>query len=91
MAIITIFDIPTMNSEQYERVINELEEAGVGNPDGRRYHIAATKDGGRLIVDVWETEEQLNKFSETLIPILQGAGVTPAEPQIYPVNNTISG
>ena len=91
MAIIAVFDIPTMNSEQYDKVIEELENAGLGNPDGRRYHISASKDSGRFIVDVWESDEQLNKFSETLIPILEGAGVTPAVPQIYPVNNTITG
>ena len=91
MAIIAIFDIPSMTSEKYENVIKELENSGLGNPDGRLYHVAASKDGGQIIVDVWETNELLNKFAEPLVPILDGAGVTPAEPQIYPVRNTISG
>ena len=91
MAILTLFDIPTMSSEQYDRIIKELEDAGVGSADGRVYHVAATKEGGFYIADVWEFEEQLMKFSETLIPILEAAGVTPAEPVIYPVHNTMSG
>jgi len=91
MAILAIFDIPSMSSEKYENVIKELEDSGLGNPDGRLYHVTASKDGGQIIVDVWESEELLMKFSEPLTPILEGAGVTPAEPQIYPVGNTISG
>ena len=91
MAIVTVFDIPTMSSEKYDKGIRALEDAGVGSPDGRMYHVAASKGDGCLVVDVWESEEKLNTFSESLIPILQGAGVTPVVPEIYPVHNTIIG
>ena len=80
-----------MTSAQYDQTVKELEAAGLGNPDGRIYHVAASKEGGWFVDDVWESEEQLSKFSEGLIPVLQAAGVTPAEPQIYPVHNTITG
>jgi hypothetical protein len=43
-----------------------------------------------LVTDVWESEEALNKFSETLIPILKKNGVTPAQPTLLQVYNTIS-
>ena len=91
MAILAVFDIATMTLEQYNKVISDLEDAGMGDPEGRIYHVSSSKDGGSFIADVWESEELLNKFSDTLIPILEGAGVTPAIPQIYPVQNTISG
>jgi hypothetical protein len=44
-----------------------------------------------LVTDVWESEEQLNEFSKTLIPILTKNGVTPAPPVILPVSNMIVG
>ena len=85
-----VFDAPEMTSEQYDRVLGDLENAGLGNPDGRLHHVASVKDGGMLIVDVWESEATLRNFSDALIPIIQGTGAGPAEPQLYPVHNIIS-
>ena len=90
-AILAVFDVRGMTSAQYERTIKDLEAAGAGNPRGRKYHVASSKEGGLFIVDVWESAELLNEFSKTLVPILQKAGVTPAQPQIYPVHNIIKG
>ncbi len=70
-----------MTSDQYCQTLQELEAAGLGNPDGRIYHVAAPKEGGWFVTDVWESEEHFGKFSDGLIPVLQAAGVTLAEPQ----------
>ena len=91
MAIVAVFDIAGMTSEQYDRTVRDLEAAGLGNPDGRLYHLAASKEGGWFVADVWESGEHLNRFAKKLIPILQAAGVTPAEPQVLPVHNIIAG
>ena len=91
MAIVAVFDVSGMTSAQYEQTINDLENAGLGNPDGRIHHVAASTEDGWFVADIWESGEQLEKFSESLIPILQRAGVTPAEPKIYQVHNTIIG
>jgi len=91
MAILAVFDIPGLTSATYDQILKDLEAAGLGNPDGRIYHVAAPKEGGWIVTDVWESEEHLGKFSEGLIPIMQAAGAPPAEPQIYPVHNTITG
>ena len=45
---------------------------------------------GMHVSDVWESEEALNKFSETLIPILKKNGVTPARPTVTQVHNIIA-
>lgn len=90
MAIATVFDIKGMTSQQYDQSVLELEKAGLGNPDGRLYHVAAPKDDGWYVVDIWESEEKLGKFSEALVPILMKAGVAPIPPQIYPVHNIIT-
>lgn len=91
MAIAVTFDIKGMTAEQYDRTVKDLEAAGQGAPDGRTYHIACSVDDGWIVVDLWESPEQMQKFSETLIPILEAAGVTPTEPTVRQVHNVIAG
>lgn len=91
MAIAVVFEAPGMAAEQYDRALKDLEAAGEGAPPGRLYHVAAPKDGGWLVVDVWDSQEALDRFGQTLMPILQKAGVTPPRPQIYPAHNIILG
>lgn len=92
MSTITVlFDMPNVTSTQYDQVIKGLEAAGAGNPKGRLYHIASPKEGGWLVVDVWESGEQLDQFAQTLIPVMQEAGMTPPQSQIYPLHNLIMG
>ena len=43
-----------------------------------------------LITDIWESEDAMNKFAETLIPILKKNGVAPAEPVFLKVHNIIA-
>jgi len=84
-----VFDAPLMTAVQYDQVIRDLERAGVGAPDGRIYHLAASKGEGWYVLDVWETAEKFNAFAATLVPILQRNGVTPPQPQILPAYNVI--
>ena len=87
--IAVVFDLPDVTSAQYDQVMKSLELAGAGNPPGRLYHVASPKERGWLVVDVWESGELLNQFAQTLVPIMQDAGVTPPQPQVYPVHNII--
>jgi hypothetical protein len=49
-------------------------------------------DNGRwLVIDVWESGEALNQFAQTLMPILQKAGLQANPPKTYPVHNIIPG
>lgn len=90
-AITAVFDIPGMTSKQYDQTVKDLEAAGAGAPKGRLFHVASSKPGGWFVVDVWESEESMGAFAQTLIPILQKSGVTPQQPQIYSVHNVIKG
>ena len=87
--IIAQFNVIDMNTQKYQHVIKDLEAAGQGKPSGRIYHVAAEQANGMLVTDVWESEETLNEFSKTLIPILVKNGVTPAQPTLTPVHNII--
>jgi hypothetical protein len=87
--IVVIFDVPGMTSEQYDRTMKELDSVGQRDPKGRLHHVAFSKPGGWSVVDVWESGELLNQLAQKLMPILQQNGVTPPQPQIYPVHNMI--
>lgn len=36
-----------------------------------------------MVVDIWESPEQLQTFAGTLMPILKDVGIDPPEPEIY--------
>ena len=90
MAILMILDIPGGTVEQYDRV-NEIMGVDGGNtPDGLISHAAGPSDDGLLIVDVWESEDALNRFvGEQVMPAMQQAAVPQAQPRLFPVHNRI--
>jgi hypothetical protein len=69
--------------------MKEQEESDAGSPKGRQSHVAASKEEGWLVVDVWESPDLLDQFAGTLMPILQKNGVTPPQPQILPAHNIL--
>lgn len=89
MSIMVVFDVPGMTTDQYDRVIHDLEKAGLGAPAGRQHHTAAAKNDGWLVVDVWDSPEALEQFAQTLMPVLAKNGVTPPQPQVYPTHNIL--
>ncbi|HAH25016.1 MAG TPA: hypothetical protein DCL77_14890 [Prolixibacteraceae bacterium] len=87
--IVAQFNIVGFTPEQYSQATKDLEAAGKEKYAGRLCHIAAQQPNGLLITDVWESEDALNRFSETLVPILTKNGVTPAQPTLFPLQNMI--
>jgi hypothetical protein len=75
--------------ERYDTTLVQLEEAGVGAPDGRISHLALSTDGEIQVFDVWESQEAFDAFGVTLLPILVAAGVEINEPRVALVHNTI--
>jgi len=66
MSILSVFTIPSMNTERYTQVIKDLEAAGQGMPEGRLYHVAVRlEDGSFIVTDVWESTELLDAFGKT--------------------------
>lgn len=91
MAITAYFTPKSMNDAQYREVLRRLEQAGVGKPTGRRYHVCLG-EGDRLeVLDVWDSAESFDQFGQKLIPILGEVGVDPGEPRIQPLVNTLVG
>jgi hypothetical protein len=91
VAILMIFDASSNSLANYDEVTKQLEAAGQGHPVGRLHHVATPKENGYLIVDVWESQEALDRFGETVGPILEKLGGPAGQAQIYPVHNLVKG
>lgn len=91
MPITAGFTPQSMDSRQYDEIIRRLGVAGQGSPAGRLYHICYGSGTNLRVLDIWESEQALRAFGETLMPILQEIGVDPGQPEINAVHNTIAG
>jgi heme-degrading monooxygenase HmoA len=91
MAVIMTLEVPGGTVEQYERTNEILGIHGDADaPDGLVSHVAGVTDDGMLVVDVWDSEESLNRFfEERLGAALQESGIPPVEPQITKVHDII--
>jgi hypothetical protein len=80
--------------EQYDQVMELMGLAsGDTSPDGAIFHWVAKTDNGIVVVDVWETDEQFNRFAEEQIgPLTKQVGF-PGAPVVtrYDVHNTLVG
>ena len=91
MAFVFRFAPQGFTAAKYDEVIKRLEEAGAGTPAGRLYHVCFGDRENLNVSDIWDSMENFEKFGQTLIPIMQGLGVDPGEPEIVEVYNTIAG
>jgi hypothetical protein len=89
-SILVIFKVPDMSKEQYNGVMSDLDRVGMYKVKTRSHHISASDGKGSVVVDVWDSQEALNEFFGTLGPILVKNGITPPQPEIYPINSIIS-
>ncbi|MEJ2547921.1 MAG: hypothetical protein P8125_08905 [Gemmatimonadota bacterium] len=87
---------PPFTQEQYEETIRLLThgKGSVESPadwpvEGLLAHIAGQGEKVFRVVDVWESEEALNRFAEIIGPILRQAGVE-GEPEVYPIHTYVS-
>ena len=91
MAIGAYFANESFDKKKYEETLKRLEASGQGAPKGRKYHSCFGEGDHLMVFDVWNSQEELDKFSETLMPILADLGVTVRPPDIMPMVNEIYG
>jgi hypothetical protein len=88
MAIAMMVDNPNGSQEIYDRV---RELLGLERPAGGIFHVAGpSPNGGWRVIEVWESQEDANRFlQERLRPALEAVGVPspPPQPQFWPVHN----
>jgi hypothetical protein len=81
MAVAMFMEWPGVTQQQYEAVLEELDLDR--NPaDGALLHVASITPEGLRVVDLWESAEAFDEFSqERMMPAVQHAGVD-TEPTI---------
>ena len=86
-------DIGGMTLEQYDEVIKQMgfEPRGAGGP-GSVFHCVSKTAEGIRVIDVWETQEDYDKFAaEKIGPITQAVGVQgQPDVQFFDVHNYLT-
>lgn len=93
MAIGLYFQPSGFTPDVYDRVLEELEQAGagIGAVPGRTFHCAMEVDGAIAVFDIWESMEQFERFGETLLPIMSKHGADPGQPMAATIHNLQNG
>jgi hypothetical protein len=88
--IAVIFEASDFTQKNYDDIMAEL---GVGSEQviaSRPSHAAFQKGDKWCVVDVWNSTEAFMEFGQnTLFPIFAKLGLTPPQPQIFPLHNYI--
>lgn len=91
VAVAMMVDNPEGSQEVYDRIRAHL---GLEKPAGGIFHIAGpSPTGGWRVLEVWESEEQANRFfQERFVPALQALGLagTPPRREFWPVHHAMS-
>ncbi len=95
MAIIAVFEDPTLTQQSYEESIRRLmNKENAESPsdwpvEGLVAHIAGDAGSGFRVVDVWESEEAFRRFGEALAPVMKNIGIE-GEPQVYAAHTIVT-
>ncbi|GAC1344952.1 MAG: hypothetical protein NVSMB27_06560 [Ktedonobacteraceae bacterium] len=89
MAIGVLYESPSITQEQYDKIIELLQNK---TADGRIFHVAGPREGGGWrVVDVFESPAQFETFVQKLVPIVQEAGAEPPQVTVWPLHNMLNG
>lgn len=87
---------PHFTQEQYEETARLLTggKSRIESPadwpvEGLLAHIAGQGESTFRVVDVWESEEALNRFAEVIVPILRQVGVE-GDPEVYQAHTYVT-
>jgi hypothetical protein len=57
--ICRIYDVPGATIEQYEEVAGKIN---MDKPQGAQVHIAGTNDRGLQVIEVWNSQEDIDRY-----------------------------
>lgn len=96
MAVVAVFQGPTLTQAKYEASIRELtggrsraEKPSDWPVDGLLVHVAGETANGFRVIDVWESDEALQRFGEALTPIMAKLGIE-EQPVVSSVHTLVS-
>jgi hypothetical protein len=91
MPFVVRFTPKSMSSKQYDTVMQRLDAAGAGAPQGRIFHVAFGSPEALRVSDIWDTQENFDRFGQTLMPLLQELGIDPGTPEFIDTHNIRAG
>ena len=91
MAVALLSTPVSMTAEQYRRVTELLEFAGAGTPPGRRSHVCFGEGDRLAMFDVWDSIEELDAFTATLLPILATERIEMDPPEPHAIHHLAEG
>ena len=91
--LLILIEADGLSTDQYDQMASRMPAHADGGSDGPWFaHTAATKDGGIVVADVWDSAESFGQFAEAQIgPAAQEVGMGPIEPRMLPIHNLLNG
>ena len=84
--IVVIFESTEVTQQNFDTILAEMGDQEKAQYPHRPVHLAFQKPGSFCVIDVWNSPEELNDFAQnTLGPVFAKLGITPPEPQVYPL------
>lgn len=78
---VVLFEAPDMSAGDYDAILKEMETSKTLYNENRISHVAFERKGAWCVVDVWNSLESFQQFSEnTLKPIFQKLNLNPPPP-----------
>ena len=75
MATVMKLNWPGIGPEEYDQARREVNWEG-NAPEGAKYHVAWFDNNGCHVLDVWNSQEEFQRFaSERLMPGIQKLGI----------------
>ena len=90
MAVIAMFEVRGASAAKYDEVIRRLTKIGQRVPDGQLYHVCYGDTQNLQVIDVFESQAQLDAFAATLVPLLEDLDIQ-AKPTVREIYNIIDG
>jgi hypothetical protein len=82
--------MPGVTTEQYDETLRRLEKSGDWLPKGLEYHVAFKSNGNFRVSEIWDSQEELDKFGERLMPVLKDVGIElSGKPEVLEIHNII--
>jgi heme-degrading monooxygenase HmoA len=93
--MLAVHRVPSLTQEAYEAVVHRLTgKSHADSPsdfpfEGLLVHAAGQTEEGFCVVDVWESEEAVERFREAIAPIAAEVGIE-EPPEFFPAHTFVS-
>ena len=91
MTVAVLSTPASMTADQYHRISEHVAASRLVPPPGRRFHACFGHDDHLMVLDVWDSIEQLDAFTATLMPILAGEHIDMAAPEPLDIHDLVDG